>query len=285
MFNLILENAAGDQLTFGMGSPFTVTEIDGLYPPSATINTSELALMDGALYNSAKVNMRTLNIAFAIETNAAKNRIEVFKVLKSKQYVKFIYNGQYRQVYAEGYIESINITYFDMKQIVTCTVICPSPYFKEAQEIVNELSNIVGAFHFPFSSTATPQLVFSYFSTDVGITVENDGDVECGMIIELYANDAVTDPKIFNYVTQEYIGLDISMQAGDLITINTNAGQKTATLLRAGVETNIFNSVIKNSTWLQLEPNGSTFVYEVGTGSNSANLMVTFTHTNLYEGV
>lgn len=285
MFDLILENSAGDQLSFGLGSPFTITEIEGLNPPSATINTSELALMDGALYNSAKVNMRTLNIAFAIEYEAAKNRIEVFKVLKSKQYVKMYYNGQYRQVYIEGYIESINITYFDMIQIVTCTVICPSPFFKDAQEVVNELSNIIGAFHFPFSSTATPQLVFSYFATDVGITVENDGDVACGMIIELYANEAVTNPKIFNYVTQEFIGLNISMQAGDLITLNTNAGQKTATLLRAGVETNVFNNVIKNSTWLQLEPNGSTFVYEVGSGSNAANLAVTFTHTNLYEGV
>lgn len=284
MFDLILENAAGDQLTFGMGSPFTVADIDGLNPPAATINTSELALMDGAMFNSAKVNMRTLNIAFAIEYAAAKNRIEVFKVLKPKQPVKMIYNGQYRQVYIEGYVSSMPITYFDMKQIVTCTIVCPQPYFKAAQEIVDELSNIIGAFHFPFSSTADPQIVFSYFATDVGITVENDGDVECGMIIELYANDAVSDPKIFNYVTQDYIGLSISMQAGDLITLNTNAGQKKATLLRSGVETNIFNSVIKNSTWLQLEPNGSTFVYEVGTG-NAANLMVTFKHFNLYEGV
>ena len=48
MFELILENAAGDQLTFGMNSPFTVTEIQGLNPPAATINTSQIALMDGA---------------------------------------------------------------------------------------------------------------------------------------------------------------------------------------------------------------------------------------------
>lgn len=284
MFDLILENASGDQLQFGMGSPFTISEIEGLNPPEATINTSEIALMDGAMYNSAKVNMRTLNIAFAIEVDPAKNRIEVFKVLKSKQYIKIMYKSQYRDVYAEGYIASIAITYFDMVQIVTCSIICPSPYFKAAQSIVTELHNIISAFHFPFASTADPQLVFSYFNTDIGITIDNDGDVDCGMIIELYANDAVTNPKIFNYITRDFIGLNIEMQAGDLITLNTSAGQKTATLLRDGVETNIFNSVIKNSTWLQLAANGSTFVYEVGSG-NAANLVVTFTHTDLYEGV
>ena len=284
MFNLTLENAAGDQLKFGMGSPFTIADIDGLYPPKATINTSQVALMDGEKFNSAKVGMRTLMIAFAIEIDPAKNRLEVFKVLKPKQYVKITYDGQYRHVYAEGYVDSMPITYFDMKQVCTVTIVCPSPYFKAAQEIVNELSNIIGSFHFPFSSTAEPQIVFSYFATDVGITVENDGDVACGMIIELYANDAVTDPKIYNYVTQEFIGLNVSMQAGDLITLDTNCGHLTATLLRSGVETNIFNYVIKDSTWLQLEANGSTFVYEVGTG-NASNLMVTFKHTNLYEGV
>lgn len=284
MFDLILENAAGDQLSFGMGSPFTITEIEGLYPASATINTSEMALMDGAKFDSAKVNMRVLNVAFAIEYDAAKNRIEVFKVLKPKHPVKLIYNGQYRQVYIEGYVESMPISYFDMKQIVTCSIICPSPYFKAAQEVINELRNVISAFHFPFSSTADPQIVLSYFATDVGITVENDGDVECGMVIELYAYDSIENPKVYNYVTQDFIGLDITMQAGDLITINTNAGQKKAILLRAGVESSVFNCVIKDSTWLQLEPNGSTFVYEVGTG-NASNLNVTFKHFNLYEGV
>lgn len=284
MFELILENASGDQLTFTQNSPFTISEIQGLNPPDATINTSEIALIDGAKFNSAKLNMRTINVAFAIEYNAAQNRIEVFKVLKSKQYVKLYYNGQYRQVFIEGYIQSINIDYFAMKQIVTCTILCPSPYFKEAQIIVNELLNIVSAFHFPFASTAEPELLFGYISNDLGITIENDGDIDCGMIIELYARDAVSNPKIFNYVTQDYFGLNYSMQTADLITIDTRQGQKSVTLLRGGVETNIFNYIMEGSTWLQLSADGDTFVYELGTG-DTGELAVTFKHYNLFEGV
>lgn len=284
MFEIILENKAGDQINFAQNNAFTVVDILGLNPPPATINYSDVALMDGAKFNSSKVNIRTIDIAFAIEYAAAKNRLEVFKVLKTKQYVKFNYIGQYRQVFIEGYIENIDITYFEMKQIVTCTIICPSPYFKEAQEIVNELQNIIGMFHFPFSSTADGQLVFSYINNEIGITIENDGDVDCGMIIELYARESVSDPKIFNYITRDYIGLNFDMQPADLITIDTRQGQKTATLLRNGTETNIFNSVIQGSTWLQLAAEGSTFVYEVGTGS-AGDLDVTFNHYNLYEGV
>lgn len=284
MFELTLENANGDQLTFGQNSPFTISEIQGLNPPEATINTSEVALIDGAKFNSSKLNMRTINIAFAIEYSAAANRIEVFKVLKSKQYVKVIYTGQYRNVYIEGYIQRIDISYFAMKQIVTCMILCPSPYFMEAQIMVNELESIIDSFHFPFSSTATPQIVFGYLSNDIGITIENDGDVECGMQITLYARASITNPKIFNYVTQDFIGLNVTMQTADQITIDTRKGHKTVTLLRGGVESNIFNSVMQNSTWLQLSPFGDTFVYEVGTG-NAADLSVTFAHNNMYEGV
>lgn len=284
MFKLVLENKNGDQLTFGMGSPFTITDVQGLNPPDATINTSQIALIDGAKFNSAKINMRQINIAFAIEYSAAYNRINVYKVLKSKQWVRMCYTGDQRDVYIDGYIQSIDISYFDMKQVVTCSILCPSPYLKSAQVIVDELKSIVNAFHFPFSSTETPQIVFGYFSNDVGVIVENQGDVECGMIIELYARSAISNPKVYNYITQDFIGINYTFQSADLITIDTRKGERSVTLLRNGVETNLFNYVMQGSTWLQLEAQGSTFVYEVGEGS-LGDLMVSFKHSNLYEGV
>lgn len=284
MFKLTLENAYGDSITFNNGGAFTIVDIQGLNPPEATINTSEIALMDGAKYNSAKVNMRQINIAFAIEYQASLNRINVYKVLKSKQAVRLYYVGDYRDVFIDGYIQSIDISYFEMKQIVTCSILCPAPYFNEAQSIINEMQNIINSFHFPFASTESPQIVFGYFNSDIELYVENNGDVECGLIIELYARSSITNPKIFDYVTGEFFGLDITMQTADLITIDTRQGNKSVTLLRSGTESNIFNYIMKNSTWLQLAANGSTFVYEVGSGE-AANLLVTFNHYNLFEGV
>lgn len=284
MYELTLENANGDQLSFAHNSPFQITEIEGLNPPDATINVSELALIDGAKFNSAKLDMRTINVAFAIQYQAAANRIAVYKVLKSKQYVKLSYVSEFRDVFIEGYIQSINIDYFEMMQVVTVSILCPSPYFKQAQEIVDDVTRVISAFHFPFWSTQEPQIVFSYISNDVAIEIDNDGEVDCGLIIELYARTAVSNPKIYNYITQDFIGIDYSMQTADLITINTTQGQKSVTLLRNGVETNLFNNVMEGSTWLQLPAGGGTFVYELGTGNN-ADLDVTFRHYNLFEGV
>lgn len=460
MYKLILENKVGNQLTFNdIGGAFTITEIEGLNPPSSTINTSEVALMDGQMFDSSKLNMRQLNIAFAIEKDAAANRIEVYKVLKSKQWIKTYYKSQYRDVSIEGYISEINIGYFEMKQVVTVSILCPSPYWQDAQQMVNELSQVQDVFHFPFYGVSeyTPETVnlepffdvpmsnTSYWSSrsfytgvtytdkddgwasvdivgsaagvatlaspvahaldsssktftllveiknfvasygsmewrvsfgtigaylaqlgasgyvfsktirddttfsvpvkvndlsdgkyptyllsmsvDVGVSgdtasfdvrlslyegsysgdyvafetegknilfgyidptanveVVNLGDVETGMVIELYATDSVTNPKIIDYLSGDFIGLNYTMQAADLITIDTRAGHKTVTLLRNAQTSNIFNSLMDGITWLQLPIGGGVYTYEVGSG-DAINLQTSISFTNLYEGV
>lgn len=284
MFDVILENKAGNRLTFGPETPFTIIAIEGLNPPDATINTNKTALLDGEKFNSSKVNMRILNIAFVIEENPAENRLKIYKVLKSKQYVKIYYKTDERDVYIEGYVNSMPIGYFDMKQTVTVSIVCPQPYWRDMETIINDLNTIVPNFHSPFYSTAEPMIVFSYISNTPSVTVENKGDIDTGMIIELYARNAISNPKIYNYDTQEYIGLSFDMQPLDLIRIDTREQHKTAVLIRSGVESSVFNSVIQGSTWLQLPAEGATFVYEVETGL-TADLNVSFNHQNLFEGV
>lgn len=285
MYKFTLENQKGEQLTFNeIGGAFTIEQINGLAPASATINTSGGAYLDGELFNSAKVDMRTLEVAFAIEKDAAANRIEVYKVLKPKQQVRACYESSLRSVYIDGYVKSVSIDHYGMKQIVTATILCPKPFWSAAQSVVSELNTVKGLFHFPFASTEEPQLVFSYLDPYSSVEVENSGDVQTGIIIELYANSAVSNPHIYDYITREFIALNYQMQAADLITIDTRAGHKTVTLLRNGVTTNIFNSLAKSSKWLQLDFGGSVYAYEVDSG-NAADLLVTIKHTNLYEGV
>lgn len=285
MYNLILENEQGRQLAFNrLGGPYTITEIAGLSPAPATINTSAAALLDGQKFNSSKVNMRTINLAFAIEVDAEASRLEAYRVIQTKKAITLYYKSGRLDVLIKGYVETFDISHFAMKQIATVSIVCPFPYFRAAQMMVNELAAIHDAFHFPFASTAEPQLLFGYIDATSDVTIENSGAIECGLTFELYARASVTNPKIYNYQTGEYIELNISMVAGDLITINTGRGEKSITLLHEGVVSNIFNSFTDGSTWLMLEPGGSVFVYEVGTGLIS-NLLVTIKHYDLYEGV
>lgn len=286
MFKLTFENERGNTLVLtpdsDLSSPYSLSDIDGLNPPKADINTSELALIDGQQFNSSKLQMRSMNVAFTINEDAAQGRVDVYKVLKTKHSIRLHYESETRDVYVDGWIESIAVEYMGSPQVVTVNVICPSPYWQDAQSIVTEISQIIDMFHFWFASTAEPEIVFGYIDPIVSVEVENGGDVETGLVFEIYAREQVINPRVVDYVTGEFIQVNTTMEASDLITIDTRAGHKTATLLRAGETSNVFNRVARGSTWLQLPIGGSVYTY---TADEPTRMNVEIKHTNIYEGV
>jgi hypothetical protein len=302
MYKLTLENEIGQQITFNeLGGPYTIDEIEGLSPAPATINTSEVALLDGQWFNSSKLQMRTLSIAFAIEYDAAINRIAAYQVCRPKHKIRAYYVSEVRDVYIDGYVQSVSVGYFDMKQVCTVEIICPSPYWRAAQAIIDDISSVKPLFHFPFASTgdttapAPPageyeynqyggMLVIGKIDELATADISNNGEAETGLIFELRATGPISNPKIYDYATGEYIGVNYSMVAGDLITIDTMAGEKSVTLLRDGVATNIFNSLMQGITWLQLPFGGGVYAHEVGSGLAS-DLSISVIHNDLYEGV
>ena len=286
MYTLTLTNKDNKKLEFnGLSAAYNITNIQGLSPAKATINTTEAALIDGGLFNSAKLNMRTLNIAFTIEEPVEANRLEVYQVLRVKEPVYITYHSPKIDVYIEGYVESCDIGHFDKKQKATVAILCPSPYWQSAQEIITELSTTNSTFHFPFHNIVnTTEIVFGLLSDEAKAVVPNGGGITTGVIFEILASDVVSGIKIYDYITREFIGVDFEMQSGDLITINTMQGKKSITLTRDAIETNIFNSLMKDSTWLQLAAGGSVYVYTLDSGSASS-VEVTIKHNNLYEGV
>ena len=285
MYELKLINEKNRELSFNdLGGQFTIVEISGLNPPKAQINTQDVALLAGSKYNSSKILMREIQLAFAVEYDAEEGRRNVYRVLQTGQPIRLTYKSDLFDLYVDGYVENIDPSYFAMKQVITVDILCPSPYFKGAQSIVNELSQVVSMFHFPFASVAAGELVFGKVDSLQSVSINNDGFIECGMTIELYARGSVSNPKIYNYVSGDFFGVTYALQAGDLVTITTEPGHKTVTLLREGVTTNLFNYVMEGSTWLQIPAEGGEFVYEVGSG-DAKNLQVVFKHNDLYEGV
>lgn len=283
MYSLIIQNKDKLQLEFNsIGAAYNITNAQGLSSPKNTINTNVSALIDGGTFNSAKVNMRTINIAFTIEYPVEVNRLKVYKVLRAKEPITLYYKSNILDLFIEGYVETLDIGHFDKKQKATVAILCPFPYWKNAQQIINQLSVVTNMFHFPFPYSDS--IVFGAIDTEAKAVVVNNGGITTGLTFEIYAKQPVTNPKIFDYVTQEYIGLNFSMQAGDLIIINTMTGEKSVTLIRNALETNIFNNLQRGSTWLQLAAGGSVYVYQVDSGSLQS-LEVDIKHYDLYEGV
>lgn len=284
MFKLSLENDKGGSIILTDNNNYAITDIDGLNPPSASIQTSETSLFDGEKFVSSKVDMRTLDVAFVIQRRAEENRLALYDVIRTKQYIKLNFQNGERNVFIEGYVSDFTIDYFANMQEVTVSITCPEPFFKDAAEIVANVNVIIKKFTFPFAISSTAKVTLGEYEEVLEVDVVNDGDVETGMTIEIHANDTVKNPTIYNRDTTEFFGLDIELEAGDSVFITTTRGQKRVRLFRDAVYTNIFNKVRKDSAWLQLARGDNIFTYEADEDT-TGNMDVIFTYRHLYQGV
>lgn len=282
MYRFIIENENSEQLNLTDNPNYTIDRIDGLAPPTSTINRNKVAGYDGARYSSSRKDERNIVIYIDIECPAEENRLNLYKYIRPKRKIKMYYSNNTLDVFIEGYVESMPINHFAKKQQMQVSVICTDPDFNALEEMITNMSNIEALFEFPFDIDNEGE-EFSRYARATDTNVINVGTTECGMEIILTARGQVVNPKIYNKYTTEFFGLNITMEAGDTIIINTNKGSKSVTLLRDSQEINIFNYIMAGSKFIDLEIGDNVFVYEASSGD--VNLNVAFRHRDRFEGV
>lgn len=289
-FNLNLENQSGEQLNLSTtANQYMTSKIDGLNPPAGTISTSTYAGMDGSYLNNAFIEKRNLVISFEMRgIGLEKRRHALYRVVKPSRYIKVFYKTAGIDVYTEGYVETCEISNFDALTSGQISIICPDPYWYSTSAVYAYYSQVTGAFHFPFPESDAPFPLGVYSTTD-NIIIQNDGD-ETGFTIQIEAssNETVPEiaaytPTIYNADTGEYLQIKGEILKGDVITITTKTGNKTVTLTRNGVDSNIINRLVSGSTWLSLREGKNTFHVQAVRGVK--NLKVTLMHRNAYLGV
>lgn len=289
-FTLILENQSGEQLNLSTtANQYMTSKIDGLNPPAGTISTSTYAGMDGSYLNNSFIEKRNVVISFQMRgIDIVKRRHLLYRVVKPSRYIKVYYKTTGIDVYTEGYVETCEISNFDVLTSGQISIICPDPYWYSTSSVYAYYSQVTGAFHFPFPESDAPFTLGVYSTTD-NIIIQNDGD-ETGFTIRIEASSdetvpemAAYTPTIYNADTGEYLQIKGDILKGDVITITTKTGNKTVTLTRNGVNSNIINRLVSGSVWLSLREGKNTFHVQAVRGVK--NLKVTMMHRNAYLGV
>lgn len=283
MLHVIAENKKGEQINLTSNDNYALLSVGGLTPPTATINTAVIATSDGAVFNSSRLGTRNIVLLIAPLNSIETNRINLYQYFKSKQYIKLYLENNTRSVWIEGYIENIEGDLYTNKQQLQISIICPDPYFKDTATGLYTFSNIIDLFEFPFAIEETPGVPISELGEFVEIAITNNSDDDTGIIITMLANAAVENPTIYNMTTNEYFTLDIELDTGDVVTIDTRRGHKTVTLNQDGVITNIINNMAQGSTWLNLVVGDNIFSYTCESGA--ANLNIGVELQPIYEGV
>lgn len=283
MFKMIVENFRGEKLQLTQNPDYQLISVDGLNPPKANINTATNATFDGSVYKSSKVNQRNIVLRVVIERHIEENRIELYKYFPTKKNVVLSVQNGTRDVFILGYVESFEINQFDQKQMAQISVICPKSYFSASEETVSDMSSVVGLFEFPFYSNIGDGFEFSEIVLEQETNIFNAGDVATGMVIQFHAVGDVSNPVFYNVYTAEKIQVNIDLAEGDILTVNTNKGEKSVMLLSGGVLTNELNNLDLSSVWLQLEPGDNIFLYTADSGATDCECYVSY--NLLYEGV
>lgn len=282
MFSLFATNQYGETLELTHNNAYAITDIDGFDPPDATINTEHNAAQDGAVFKSSYANSRQITITLAVNIPAEENRIALYKVFKSKFPVRLRYVTETRDVYADGYVQSMQVAYFQQKQTVQIVVQCPGAYLNGTAADLQEFALVNPLFEFPFA-IASAGIPFSEVVVDAERSLINNGDVETGAVFTIRAIGSVTNPKIYNTGTGESMIFSLSMVAGDQLVINTRQNQKRVTLTHNGTDTNVIGYLAAGSSWFKLAPGDNIFMASADSGA--ANMVVTVDIVDLFEGV
>lgn len=283
MFTLKVENKNNQVLTLTHNeSQYQVVNIDGLNPPEAEIYTNTVANMDGAKYKSAKLQMRNVVLTVKINGDAEANRLHLYEYFATGRWCKLYYSNGSRNVFIEGYCETIECPLFTINQEMQISIVCPDPYFKSLQMIYADISKVFANFEFPFDIDESG---IEMSIVDIGreVIVLNNGEAATGTTITLTASEQIKNPVIYNVGTSEFFKLNVTMQDGDVITINTAKGHKSVNKISNGIKTNVINYVQEGSTWFQLEVGINKFTYTAD--QNEELLKVEIESNLLYEGV
>lgn len=289
-YTVKIRNASGDTLQLYPSEDYLLTSITGITPALAVINATEMATMDGSRFNSSHVSFRNIVITFKIRGQGADvraRRVNLYKYIHPKHPVRVYIANDQRDVYIDGYVESLDDagSIFSDNELLQVSVICPDPYFRDNTEV--EAENTFGSntslFYFPFGILQGSPIPFSRKIIQQHHTIINEGDAACGITLQVAASGAVTNPTFYNESNGQTMTFELTMQAGDELIISTVQGQKSAKRIREGVETNIINTMTHGSAWLQLEPGDNVIYYSAASGT--AAMTLTFLYTILYEGI
>lgn len=290
MYVAKIQNASGEMLTLTQNeSRFQVISITGLNPAPAQVNTTAIAGMDGAKFNSAKLNIRNIVIILHLCGDVEGNRQTLYRYFRTRESCTFYFQNANRDVSISGYVETVECNLFENGETMQISIVCPFPYFAAVKETIADISKSAAAFYFPFAiNIGSPVPVSTYVSNRVA-NVFNGTDAETGATMEIDIDtENVQSVTVTNVASGDFLTVNYTFKPGDRVAVSTYKGKKSITLYRNDEATNIFGALQKGSTFFQLGIGDNLYSFKAVNQSGadvSDDVYITFHYHNLYRGV
>ena len=240
---------------------------------------------DGSAFNSSKIPNREIVITVYINGDVSQNRLKLYKYFRNKQWCKIYFEDDNRNVFIEGYVQTFEVPIFVQKQVAQISILCPDPYFKDINTIVQSISKTIKKFSFPFSINSNQPIAISSVDLEKVTNVINDSESETGLIIDIGFMGTVNKLEIRNIETGENFIIDYEFMKNDKLIINCNRGKKSVILTREAVEYNLIPQVRSESTFFQLGIGDNRFSFLADDGEKDMLVDISFKYYRVYLGV
>lgn len=247
--SITVTNHLNESLTLELGAPeksgLLIQRMEGLGPSKATINSTEIATMDGARYNSSRVSSRNIVLSLALlpHPTVEDTRQMTYRYFPVNKQVKIEVEATNRSCYAYGYVETNEPDIFSSFETTQISIVCPDPYFYSSEGAIRVLfSGIKPMLEFPFSnecegdaegssvigdpdspvltapvirledrepaSLEEENLVISEIAQLTSQTINYEGDADAGITLYIHAKGAAKGITVYNRISNERIIVD-----------------------------------------------------------------------------
>lgn len=302
--SITVKNYLNKEITLELTRPdksgLIVKSVEGLGPAKANINVTDISTSDGGIFNSSRLDKRNIvmNLGFLQSSTESiediRQKTYMYFPIKKKVHLTIVTDNHTLET--DGYIESNEPDIFSQNEGCSISIICPVPFFYSKNDNTTSFSGVESSFHFPFAndSLEDPLLEMGVIQNKSEQIIVYDGNSEIGMTIHIHATGEATNITILNVLTGDkmilntdrlkaIMGTETAIIKGDTIVINTVRGDKSITLLRDGVTTNILNCLDRGSKWFTLMKGDNIFSYDAETGAS--NLQFYIVNKVAYDGV
>lgn len=281
---LTYTNERGESIEFSTESVYHCNvskDADGISGVTNAVYSTSSMGQHGDTYVGQRIEARDIDIAGHINTRdkqqAYELRRRLLKVLNPELGGMLAYEyGGFKRVIGCRLHGKPDIGRESVLQSFHIPLDCLNPFWREEKEDKEDIASWIPAWHFPcaIESDNRQSMVFGYRAESVIVDCYNEGDVSIGMRIRFNALGTVINPIILNVDTEEFIKLNATMKAGDVIEVNTKYGSKGAVLIRDGARHDYFRYVDVDSTFMQLAIGDNNFRYDAEGGVSSMEVSI-----------
>lgn len=284
-------NSKGQSIQLGNDAPFILTSIENTGAVNANIQSQKSPYQDGESYIDNTLEPRYIPIKITILAESIDEmmdyRRKTINVFNSKLGLgDLIYEigGVKRTIRAMSELAPFFPDAGDFKDAMQEGLInlyAPNPFWLDPNTYREEIAIWRGSFEFPLE-IPFEGIEMGYREPSLIVNIENKGDVQCGMTIQFKALASVKNPSIFNINTREYFKITKIMEAGEIIIVTTQHGNKKVISNK--------NGIIRSekdwdytSTFLQLDVGDNLLRYDAEDGID--NLEMSISYIPQYLGV